>query len=371
MFQANRLFQITLAFIFTSTASAQEGYVRIEINTNKGCNYSEYVKPERIDIRKTSKVIWSGKCSSGYISGPGTLTILDSEGKKSTINTNYDNGLEDGYGIFESEDTKGTTSRFEGMYQKGFRVKGTVQTASADGKKTQYTGEFTNGRITGNGQMTYHNGTIHEGEFLDGFAEGRGKRTTPDGSILDGNFLKGRAEGRGTLKFSNGDVYTGDFVKDSRTGHGEYRWANGNIYTGEFVNGKINGPGKVTNPNGDIFERVIRNDKIEGSAIYKRANGDMWYLEYRDGVKISETPSSSNKQNPSGAKPTEGPDLARRQRGIDHMTCQTYAKNAVAGQQISTIGSGAAAAAQAFIQGTLISMNQQDAYDSCMKNLGW
>jgi hypothetical protein len=408
-------FLVFLVLILPAIGNSQQEYSRVEITTSKGCKYVEYTRPDRVELRKNAKVTWDGGCSGGYIAGKGTLTITDNEGGKAVIEAFYENGLEEGQGKSEIQNPLITT-KFNGMYSRGFRVNGEFEWIKASGQRTYYKGDFSNGRfegygllkfendnlyegqfksgkINGTGKMVFANGDVYSGEFRDGVPfgqgiikwkngtthegqfvnapEGKGRRVFSDGGVLEANFVKGYAEGVGTYKFPNGDLYDGTFVKGSRTGTGKYQWASGNTYYGEFLDGKFAGRGKYVMTNGDVYEREMKDGKVDGPGTYTKPNGDKWYQEFRDGVKVSETPSISNSRSSQPPAQTQGPDLARRQRGIDHMSCQAYAKNAIAGQGISTLGTGASAAMQAILQGTLINMNQQEAYDVCMKNLGW
>jgi len=111
---------------------------------------------------------------------------------------------------------------------------------------------------------------------------------------------------------------------------------------------------------------------------YTKPNGDKWYQEWKDGKKISETPASTNSKPVSVAQePSQinnsRPYYNERQKGVDSLNCEAYAKNSTANQKAAAppgpAGLGTFFAILA--QDALINMNTQDYYDSCMKRLGY
>ena len=63
-----------------------------------------------------------------------------------------------------------------------------------------------------------------------------GKYIFPNGDIITGDFVDGKRTGQGRYIFSNGHVYHGNFIDGKRTGKGTYRFSDDENYQGDFVN---------------------------------------------------------------------------------------------------------------------------------------
>lgn len=74
-----------------------------------------------------------------------------------------------------------------------------------------YTGTTIQGKMNGQGKMTFENGDTYEGEFVDGYFQGTGTYTSVDGWVYEGQFVKGQADGQGKLTTQDGIVYEGTF----------------------------------------------------------------------------------------------------------------------------------------------------------------
>ena len=74
-----------------------------------------------------------------------------------------------------------------------------------------YTGTTIQGKMNGQGKMTFENGDTYEGEFVDGYFQGTGTYTSVDGWTYEGQFVKGQADGQGKLTTQDGIVYEGTF----------------------------------------------------------------------------------------------------------------------------------------------------------------
>jgi hypothetical protein len=80
-----------------------------------------------------------------------------------------------------------------------------------------YTGQFSNGEINGQGSRTYDDGTMYIGEFVMGEKNGYGE-------IIYGQ--------RNWKEHS----YKGEWKMNVRSGFGNLALRNGNVYSGNFVN---------------------------------------------------------------------------------------------------------------------------------------
>lgn len=74
-----------------------------------------------------------------------------------------------------------------------------------------YTGTTIQGKMNGQGKMTFENGDTYEGEFVDGYFQGTGTYTSVDGWVYEGQFVKGQADGQGKLTTQDSIVYEGTF----------------------------------------------------------------------------------------------------------------------------------------------------------------
>ena len=74
-----------------------------------------------------------------------------------------------------------------------------------------YTGTTIQGKMNGQGKMTFENGDTYEGEFVDGYFQGTGTYTSVDGWTYEGQFVKGQADGQGRLTTQDNIVYEGTF----------------------------------------------------------------------------------------------------------------------------------------------------------------
>ena len=74
-----------------------------------------------------------------------------------------------------------------------------------------YTGTTIQGKMNGQGKMTFENGDTYEGEFVDGYFQGTGTYTSKDGWTYEGQFVQGQADGQGRLTTQDNIVYEGTF----------------------------------------------------------------------------------------------------------------------------------------------------------------
>ena len=380
---------LSLLVLIPTMALAEEK-IRLEtpISGNIGCKYVDMVHKANVEIRRKSIVSWDGKCAEGYLSGNGILQIQQPDGKKQIFKGTYQNGLEDGVLEMAIEEPSKKV-KIQGIWKSGVLLNGTVEVTKANGKTTTYKGEIKDDQFSGQGAITYEDGTVYtgsfasnqpngygkavladgrtyEGEHLNGKPSGKGIWRFKDGGKYEGDNLNGQLHGKGKIYFSNGDIYEGDFENGVRTGKGIYKWVNGRTYLGDFQKNKTEGHGKYTEPNGDTAEGDTKDGKLEGNWIVTKSNNQKFIIEYKDGAIINQASINSSSSQ------AQAPDAGKRQQGIDHMYCTNYAQQMVAGQRPAVApGGGGASAATAMLSGALIAMNRREAYDDCMKNLGW
>jgi hypothetical protein len=127
--------------------------------------------------------------------------------------------------------------------------------------KDIYEGNFVNGEKTGNGKITFSDGTIYEGELENGEFKGNGKMTWKNGYEYDGEFNGRFLNGKGTLTCPNKDVYNGDFENSYFHGKGKYVFfKTGNEYDGDFQYGVRKGKGNYSVPNKYKYKGNWDND---------------------------------------------------------------------------------------------------------------
>ena len=88
----------------------------------------------------------------------------------------------------------------------------------------------------------WQDGSYYEGDFMHGLFNGFGVYYFKDSQkTYTGEFLDGKIEGEGEMTWEDGRNYTGQFKDGKEDGQGTYRWANGNMYIGKFMDGKMSG----------------------------------------------------------------------------------------------------------------------------------
>jgi hypothetical protein len=80
---------------------------------------------------------------------------------------------------------------------------------------------------------------VYEGTFKVGQRDGTGTITLPDGFSYTGDWTNGEISGKGRATYNNGDVYEGTFVRGRRQGAGTMTYATGQTAQGEWVDGTL------------------------------------------------------------------------------------------------------------------------------------
>lgn len=141
-------------------------------------------------------------------------------------------------------------------------------------------GEFDEGLLNGQGQVTSSQGDLYIGVFEKGdlkvgeiiLLNGKIEKQINRRSIIEysgkmtfqGSFKNNELHGQGNIKFSNGDVWHGEFREGELEGKGWIIFRNGHWYTekweGEFQRDKLNGPGRKINFYGSVDEEGVFKD---------------------------------------------------------------------------------------------------------------
>ena len=102
----------------------------------------------------------------------------------------------------------------------------------ADNDKSEYSGQWRNGKREGRGSYHSAQGDAYEGSFFKDKQHGRGTLHAADGSLYNGEWNEGRMNGFGECRYANGDVFTGSWSSGRRSGEGKLVAADGRTYSG-------------------------------------------------------------------------------------------------------------------------------------------
>ncbi|XP_050388946.2 alsin isoform X1 [Patella vulgata] len=131
-------------------------------------------------------------------------------------------------------------------------------------KDATYKGFMLNGKMHGQGEMSWHDGRKYIGKFSQGLQQGHGQYIIPRSEgfeIQDGNWKDGKLNGYGIIKYENEDSYKGYFKDGQRFGHGIFKQGlhmsnAASIYIGEWYNDKRHGYG--------VQDDIMKGEKYMG-----------------------------------------------------------------------------------------------------------
>ena len=164
------------------------------------------------------------------------------------------------------------------------------------------------------GEVRWQNGHQYSGEWQQGKKSGEGSYTWPNGQRYVGRFANDVRWGKGTQYYGPGETYTGDWKNDLRDGDGSYvstaagdgvtsytgQWSGGHPYgrgsmvlrdgrklEGSFI--KYAGSGRMVYPNRDVYTGAWDADfRRTGKGQIAYANGDAyggdWAADLRHGT---------------------------------------------------------------------------------------
>ena len=138
----------------------------------------------------------------------------------------------------------------------------------------KYTGEFSKGKIHGQGMLKFSNGNIYVGDWKNHYREGKGKLTYANGDVYKGEFKQSKFNGKGTMTFRNGEEYIGEWANDLQNGKGKYSYSNGDHFEGSFYNGAVNGEGTMHYANGGKYVGSWKNNKKDGQGTFVDESGE-------------------------------------------------------------------------------------------------
>ncbi|CAL6051699.1 Conserved_hypothetical protein [Hexamita inflata] len=160
-----------------------------------------------------------------------------------------------------SQEHQFSTPQYQGAYNHVFGRSSTGTQQFENGDK--FTGTFEN-NLPLNGVYEFADGSKYSGEFTDGQITGSGTLTLKSANgftVYEGSFVNGRPDSKITAKFVN-QTFTGEY-KEGQKIRGELTQSN-NVYNGEFLNNRFNGEGAFTSEQMNYkgaFENGMRNGK--------------------------------------------------------------------------------------------------------------
>ena len=159
--------------------------------------------------------------------------------------------------------------------------------------RQKFEGNFSDGKPSGKGTLTYYDGSKYIGEFggskefgndyfntnYGNFRHGKGKHFDEKGKMfIDGEFKNGELNGKATrIYFKGGEQtykYIGDFKNSKRDGFGTLFFPDGNIYyKGEFKDDKVHGDGTANLRDGRKYQGQFEEGAISGLGIMTYPDG--------------------------------------------------------------------------------------------------
>lgn len=185
------------------------------------------------------------------------------------------------------------TAKWQGNCSNGqAQGQGTAEVYNLDGSLL-YTmsGVYQQGKLQGQGVLTWTNGDKYVGEYKDGLFHGQGTYTWANGHQYVGQWQNDKKHGQGTFTGLEGYKYVGQWQNDKKHGQGTATWADGRQYVGQWQNGNRHGQGTYTWAKGSYqYVGGWKDDEKYGEGVY--TNPDFKYVgQYggKDGVRIKGT----------------------------------------------------------------------------------
>ena len=129
----------------------------------------------------------------------------------------------------------------------------------------------------------FDDGGVYEGTFRDGLRHGTGTYRLPNGYEYTGDWVEGEIRGEGVAQFPNGSVYEGQFASGKPEGVGHITFSDGGTYEGTWKDGKITGQGVAIYANGVRYEGSFRNALHHGRGVMTWSSGEKYDGEWEDG----------------------------------------------------------------------------------------
>lgn len=162
--------------------------------------------------RPPETAIWTGACSSGFATGPGTLSWQWPPDNRQEHEGAMRLGKK--HGRWDMRFESGNIA--EGRYRFGKRH-GDWVWRYPDGQVES--GPYVDDKQHGHWVQRFANGNVGEGPYADGERNGHWIWTYPDGQVESGPYLDGEQHGRWRVSFQDGVVEYIEFVRGVRQEH--------------------------------------------------------------------------------------------------------------------------------------------------------
>ena len=234
-----------------------------------------------VNIKYIDGSTYIGGCDSKGLRGTGTITFISGDIYKGTFSQGYRNGQ----GVYEW--TSG--DKYDGEWS--------ADKMSGTGTYTYSDGSYASGTFEDN---IFMNGSYHiENDFgTYTFTITNGEPTAVDMSLVSGTTYNGamsdgKLSGQAQISYSNGDKYNGNVSDGQKSGQGTYTWVSGASYEGKWDGDQMNGAGTYfysSNEDGYKLVGSFENGKPNGECQYYTNTTTHYQTDWSKGkcVKIYE-----------------------------------------------------------------------------------
>ena len=174
---------------------------------------------------------------------------------------NLQNGKINGEGIITYHSNNKLLCKFKDNQIKGF-------TKLINEENDIYIGNFENNYANGIGYIKTARELFYGGYWLNNNQHGFGYEKWTKGGGYEGEYVKGNKEGIGSLFFLQGGLYEGAFTNNEMNGIGVFSFADGRKYFGSWKGNRMEGYGIIKWPDGKLFEGCFQEDKKEGFGVF-------------------------------------------------------------------------------------------------------
>jgi hypothetical protein len=232
-------------------------------------------KPNGFGTRKlVNGDIFEGQHKDGFSHGHGTMRYK-SDPKLDRYVGNWRSGKRHGYGTLILDDS----SRLIGDWKNDAFNYGEYQGSTGVIMSGKWDSQYLKA-----GTMRFEDGSEYSGDFIDDGMFGNGSLLSVNGDRYTGMFLDNEYSGKGVLHKLSGSVYTGAFKKGKFDGYGILKEVDGSIYSGGFLNGYPHGDGVQSDNSGVVYIGSWVKGEKEGMGTLDFGDGTSYTGEFKLGL---------------------------------------------------------------------------------------